>query len=63
MNFGERISRGGILIFDEYGIPDWPGETAAVDEFVKPTDGPSAIYIRMDQCSRCLSGKVLAACR
>jgi dTDP-rhamnose C3-O-methyltransferase len=31
----ERISRGGVLIFDEYGIPDWPGETAAVDEFVK----------------------------
>lgn len=29
-----RVSRGGILIFDEYGIHDWPGETAAVDEFL-----------------------------
>lgn len=25
---------GGIVIFDEYGIPDWPGETAAVDKFL-----------------------------
>jgi Macrocin-O-methyltransferase (TylF) len=29
-----RLSRGGILIFDEYGIHDWPGETAAVDQFL-----------------------------
>jgi hypothetical protein len=26
---------GGIIIFDEYGFPDWPGETKAVDGFVK----------------------------
>ena len=30
-----RVASGGILIFDEYGIHDWPGETAAVDEFLK----------------------------
>jgi len=29
-----KISRGGILIFDEYSIKDWPGETLAVDEFL-----------------------------
>ena len=29
-----RISRGGILLFDEYAIEDWPGETLAVDEFI-----------------------------
>lgn len=29
-----RISRGGVILFDEYGIPDWPGETKAVDEFL-----------------------------
>jgi hypothetical protein len=29
-----RLSRGGIMLFDEYGIPDWPGETQAVDEFL-----------------------------
>jgi hypothetical protein len=29
----DRLSRGGILIFDEYSIHDWPGETRAVDEF------------------------------
>lgn len=28
------LSRGGVIIFDEYGIPDWPGETKAVDEFL-----------------------------
>ena len=28
-----RVSRGGVVLFDEYGIPDWPGETQAVDEY------------------------------
>ena len=28
-----RLSRGGLILFDEYSIPDWPGETKAVDEF------------------------------
>jgi hypothetical protein len=28
------LSRGGLMLFDEYGIPDWPGETRAVDEFL-----------------------------
>jgi hypothetical protein len=28
-----RLSRGGVMLFDEYSIPDWPGETKAVDEF------------------------------
>lgn len=28
-----RVNRGGIVLFDEYGIHDWPGETAAVEEF------------------------------
>jgi hypothetical protein len=28
-----RLSRNGIMMFDEYGIKDWPGETKAVDEF------------------------------
>jgi hypothetical protein len=33
------VTRGGVVIFDEYAIADWPGETAAVDEFLadKPT--------------------------
>lgn len=30
----DRVSRGGVVLFDEYGIADWPGETAAVDEFL-----------------------------
>ena len=30
-----KVSKGGIIIFDEYSIQHWPGETAAVDEFLK----------------------------
>jgi len=52
-----RVSRGGILLFDEYGIHDWPGETKAVDEFLadKPglrlqtfnwTNAPAAFLVR-----------------
>ena len=33
-NFWSILSRGGIMLFDEYSIPDWPGETKAVDEFL-----------------------------
>lgn len=34
-SFWDRLSRGGILLFDEYAIHDWPGETKAVDEFLQ----------------------------
>ena len=34
-----RVSRGGVLIFDEYSIKDWPGETKAVDEFLESNKG------------------------
>jgi len=34
-----KVSRGGVLLFDEYGIPDWPGETRAVDEFLADKPG------------------------
>lgn len=29
-----KVSRGGVVIFDEYAIKEWPGETKAVDEFL-----------------------------
>jgi hypothetical protein len=32
------LSRGGVVLFDEYGIHDWPGETKAVDEFFAGKD-------------------------
>lgn len=34
-----RVSRGGVVLFDEYGIHDWPGETQAVDEFLSENPG------------------------
>jgi hypothetical protein len=52
-----RVSRGGVLLFDEYSIHDWPGETRAVDEFLadKPqiqlrkfawTNAPAAYLVK-----------------
>ena len=29
----ERLAPGGIVVFDDYGSPKWPGATKAVDEF------------------------------
>jgi hypothetical protein len=34
-----KLARGGILMFDEYGIHDWPGETKAVDQFLAEKPG------------------------
>ncbi len=34
-----QLSVGGIILFDEYGSKDWPGETKAVDEFLKINKG------------------------
>lgn len=31
--FWDRLSRGGVMLFDEYAIKEWPGETKAADEF------------------------------
>jgi hypothetical protein len=31
--FYPRLSRGGIILFDEYNDPSWPGANRAVDEF------------------------------
>ena len=35
----DRVVRGGVVLFDEYAIADWPGETAAVDEFLAGKPG------------------------
>ena len=31
--FWPRLSRGGIMLFDEYALHEWSGETKAVDEY------------------------------
>lgn len=52
-----RVSRGGVIIFDEYSIASWPGESQAVDEFFKDissfrirtfpwTNSPAGYYIK-----------------
>ncbi|MFH0899279.1 MAG: TylF/MycF/NovP-related O-methyltransferase [Pseudomonadota bacterium] len=52
-----RIQRGGVVLFDEYGIPEWPGETKAVDELLEQhpelrlqtldwTNAPAAFLIK-----------------
>ncbi|MBV5333726.1 class I SAM-dependent methyltransferase [bacterium] len=37
--FWPLLARGGVMLFDEYGIPEWPGETKAVDEFLADKPG------------------------
>lgn len=34
----DKLSIGGVFVFDEYGLEEWPGETRAVDEFLASTD-------------------------
>ena len=29
----DKIPKGGVLVFDEYALPEFPGESQAVDEF------------------------------
>ena len=35
--FFPKVSNGGVIMFDEYNHPKWPGATQAVDEFLKKT--------------------------
>lgn len=37
--FWPRLCRGGVMIFDEYAIKQWPGETRAVDELLAELPG------------------------
>ncbi len=38
--FWPRLAPGGIILFDEYDDPSWPGCNLAVDEFVAETHVP-----------------------
>jgi hypothetical protein len=33
-NFAHKLSVGGVILFDEWNFPEWPGETKAVEEFL-----------------------------
>jgi hypothetical protein len=35
----ERLSPGGVILFDEWGYADWPGETQAAEEFLAAHPG------------------------
>ena len=54
--FWPRLSRGGVMMFDEYAISDWPGETRAVDEFF--ADKPE-VRIRKLPWNNCPAGYVI----
>ena len=54
----KRLSPGGIILFDQYGDPAWPGETQAADEFLAqygdayhqkatPVPQPSLLLVRL----------------
>lgn len=34
-----RVPKGGVLVFDEYSIEEWAGESQAVDEFLEEFPG------------------------
>lgn len=36
-----RVVDGGVVIFDQYGLPPWEGETRAVDEFLSTLPAPA----------------------
>lgn len=41
----DRLTPGGILLFDDYGLPSCPGARAAVDEFFKDkSETPLALH-------------------
>ncbi len=33
-----KVSSGGVVLFDEYLDPQWPGATKAIDEYFQPTN-------------------------
>jgi len=37
-HFWDLVVKGGVILFDEYGIRPWQGESSAVDEFFKDKD-------------------------
>lgn len=50
------LSLGGLMLFDEYSIPEWPGETKAVDEFFADKPG---VKIRTLQWTNAPAGYII----
>ena len=46
--FYERLSRGGIILLDEYNDPHWPGCNQAADEFLSTHRGERLCEIQRD---------------
>lgn len=42
-NFAQKLSVGGVMLFDEWNTPEWPGETRAVTEFLAKNKNFKAI--------------------
>ena len=45
--FYPRMAPGGVILFDEYDDPDWPGAKRAVDEFCR-SSGASVEFAEKD---------------
>jgi hypothetical protein len=48
-NLWEIVTKGGVVIFDEYRHPKWPGATMAIDQFFK---NKGQVIIKDNQSNR-----------
>lgn len=63
-HFFPRLDHGGIIAFDEYNDPSWPGCTQAVDEFLADKEEVLQSITRDNQIKYYLvKGETVSACR
>jgi len=41
------VVEGGVIVFDEYGLPPWEGETKAADDFLAALPGPTPVIRKL----------------
>ena len=44
------VVKGGVVVFDEYGLPPWEGETRVVEEYFEETIGRMPIIRKNPLC-------------
>ncbi len=52
--FFERLSKGGIIVCDDYGYADFPGAATAVDEFIESLPNSSYSHFMKNSVGGCI---------